>query len=208
MVVYDWYEDEEAGEEKVQDALTDGVVWLEGWVSCGQPPAPGLFGVVSVLFLLLPVEMANERPRKLCRLFCRVVVVVFGPSVVVFAVFVKVGITPAAFDAELSCRCPFAHGFGLDGGVFLRVSLTMSGIPPGDGGMTGGQFWKCILLLLPLLLCGGVVCGRQRGEGEKRMGMDGMECCETGMGQHMFCPLSSAGQSLAHSVAHALYPQN
>lgn len=103
MVVDDWYEDEEAGEGKVQDALADGVVWLEGWVSCGQPPAPALFGVVSVMFLLLPEEMANERPRKLFRLFCRVVVVVFGPSVVMFVVIVKVGITPAAFDAELSC---------------------------------------------------------------------------------------------------------
>lgn len=102
MVVDDWNEDEEAGEGKVQDALADGGVgWLEGWVSCGKPPAPALLGVVSV-FLLLPVEMANERPRKLFRLLCRVVVVVLGPSVVVAVVFVKVGITPAASDAALS----------------------------------------------------------------------------------------------------------
>jgi len=105
MVVDDWYEDEEAGEGKVQDALADGGVgWLEGWVSCGKPPAPALLGVVLVLFLLLPVEMANERPRKLFRLLCRVVVVVLGLSVVVVVVvvFVKVGITPAASDAALS----------------------------------------------------------------------------------------------------------
>lgn len=64
--------------------------------------------------------------------------------------------------------------------MFLTVSLTMSGIPPGDAGMTGGQFWKCILLRLSWC---GVVCERQRRRRRERREWEWMGW--TGMGQHM-----------------------